>query len=218
MRPRSAIFALLALGIAVAIYLRPLTLLFAARDLYLYAIGMRGQFVEVGGHRIHYYVGGEGPPLVVVHGVASRAADGALIYRGLMRGRRVYALDLLGYGDSDKPRDASYSVRMQAEVVRGFMDALQLRSADMIGVSLGGWISLRFASEHPERVRRLVLVSSAGLGFPTTLTETAFSPQDLEALRRSLALQTDRAARTPPSFSKTFCGARRPMRGWCAAR
>jgi pimeloyl-ACP methyl ester carboxylesterase len=176
----------------VATYLRPLTVFFAARDLYVRAIGMHGDFVQVGGHRIHYYVGGDGPPLVVVHGVASRAADGALIYRALMPRHRIYALDLLGYGDSDQPRDADYSVPMQAGVVRGFMDAMQLRSADLLGISMGGWVALKVAADQPERVRRLVLVSSAGVAFRTSLHERSFSADSLDELRASIALQTDR--------------------------
>ena len=185
------------LAALVFIDLRPLTVVFAARDLYLFLIGMRGADVRVGPHRIHYLAGGEGPPLVIVHGVASRADDGAPIYRALMRRHRVYALDLLGYGDSDKPRDSDYSITTQTDVVRGFMDALHIRQADVMGVSMGGWITLKLAAEHPERVRKLILVASAGLEFPTTLGETAFSPTNLDELRVTLALQTDQAARIP---------------------
>jgi pimeloyl-ACP methyl ester carboxylesterase len=196
MRPRVALLAALLAALTFA-YLRPLSVVFALRDAYLFTIGMRSDAVSVGGHRIHYFAGGEGPPLVVVHGVASRAADGALIYRLLMRGRRVYALDLLGYGESDRPRNADYSVALQAHIVRGFMDALHLRDADLMGVSMGGWVALKVAAEHPERVKRLVLVSSAGLAYPTTLREPSFSPQTLDELRASLRMQTNQAARIP---------------------
>lgn len=184
-------------GLASLIYFRPLTVYLAARDLYLRAIGMRDHYVRVGPHRIHYLDGGEGPPLLIVHGVGSSAGDAAPLFRALKQRRRVIAVDLLGYGDSDKPHDASYSVAMQAELVRGFMDAVQLRNPDVLGISLGGWITLKLAAEHPERVRRLVLVSSAGLQFPTTLTETAFSAANLDELRASLARQTDRAGLVP---------------------
>ena len=217
MRPRSAIVTLLALSAAVAIYLRPLTVVFAARDAYLFATGMRGHSVQVNGHRIHYFAGGEGPPLVMVHGVASRAADAALLYPALMRHRRVYALDLLGYGNSERPRDATYTVAMQAEVVRGFMDALHLRDADLLGVSLGGWIALKVAAEHPVRVKKLVLVSSAGLAFPTTLRETTFSPNDLGELRASLSLQTDQASRIPTFVLRDFLR-RSKQKAWVVRR
>jgi pimeloyl-ACP methyl ester carboxylesterase len=200
---RSVISAVL-LAAAALVYFRPLSVLLVARDAYLSAIGMRGAFVRVGGHRIHYYRGGEGPPLVVVHGVASRAADAALIYRELMRTRRVYALDLLGYGESDKPADSDYSVPTQAELVRGFMDAVGVREADVMGISMGGWIALKVAADHPERVRKLVLVSSAGLSFPTTLTDRSFSPRTLDELRASFALQTDNASKIPTFVLRDF--------------
>ena len=190
-------FLAVVLAAMAFVYLRPLTVVYVARDAYLYAIGMRDEVVPVQGHRIHYYSGGEGPPLVVVHGVASRAADAALLYRDLMQTRRVYALDLLGFGESDKPATSDYSVPTQAEIVRGFMDAVGVAEADVMGVSMGGWIALKVAAEHPRRVRKLVLVSSAGLQFPTTLTETSFSPANMEELRASLALQTDNASKIP---------------------
>lgn len=212
-----AAVALFVLAFAVVFYLRPLAVYSLGRALYLRAIGMRSAFVQAGGHRIHYYVGGEGPPLVVVHGIASRAADGAPLFRSLKREHRLYALDLLGYGDSDKPRDASYSVAMQADVVRGFLDALHLRRPDVMGISLGGWISLKLAAAHPERVRRLVLVSSAGLEFPTTLRETSFSPADLDELRAILALQTDRAKYAPSFVLRDFLRASREKR-WIVRR
>jgi pimeloyl-ACP methyl ester carboxylesterase len=209
-------FAVLVTAVAF-VYLRPLTVVYAARDAYLYASGMRGGFVRVGGYRIHYYHGGEGPPLVVVHGVATRAADAALIYRELMSTRRVYALDLLGYGESDKPRNSSYSVQTQAEIVRGFMDAIGVREADVMGVSMGGWIALKVAAEHPERVRRLVLVSSAGLRFPTTLTERTFTPETMDELRESLALQSDNAAKIPMFVLRDLLR-RSAGRGWVVRR
>lgn len=185
--------AALVIAASLFVYLRPLTIAFAARDLYLRAIGMRSSFVRVGMHRIHYFdSGGDGPPLVMVHGVASRAADAAPLYRALSRTHRIYALDLLGYGESDRPRDSDYSVRTQAAVVRGFMDAMGIAQADVIGVSMGGWVALTVAAEEPARVRKLVLVSSAGVAFPTTLHTASFSPRTLDELRASIALQTDR--------------------------
>lgn len=200
--------ALLAVSILAAlgtwIYLCPLSFFSTIRDGYLRVIGIKSAYAYVGPHRVHYLTGGEGPPLLVVHGVASRAADAAAIYRRLMRSHRVYAVDLLGYGDSDKPRNASYSVAMQTEIVRGFMDAVGLQQPDVMGVSLGGWIALKLAADRPERVRQLVLVSSAGVQFPTTLNEASFSASNLDELRTSLALQTDRASMLPEFVLRDF--------------
>lgn len=182
---------------AITIYLRPLTVYVAARAVYLFAIGVRGHHVQVGPHRIHYLKVGEGPPLLLVHGVAMRAADLAPLFRTLSRQHTVYAPDLLGYGDSDKPRNADYSVTLQTNVVRGFLDAMKLEQPDVMGVSMGGWIAMKLAAENPERIKRLVLVSSAGFTFKTSLNELSFSARTLPELRASLSMQTDRAGAIP---------------------
>jgi pimeloyl-ACP methyl ester carboxylesterase len=186
------------------VYFRPLTIFFAAREAYLLAIGAEEGFARVGAHRIHYYVIGEGPPLLLVHGVASRAADAAPLFSTLAKKHRVYAPDLLGYGESDRPRDSDYSVATQTDVIRDFMDAMRLREADVIGMSMGGWTTLKLAAEHPERVKRLVLVSSAGVDFATTLDERAFSPETMDELRASFARQSDRAAKLPDFILRDF--------------
>jgi pimeloyl-ACP methyl ester carboxylesterase len=202
MKKRIALAVLLLF--AAFAWFRPMSIYFAARSVYLTAIGARGHDVQVGPHKIHYLVKGDGPPLVVVHGVAMRSHDWAPLYRTLARTHRVYALDLLGYGDSDKPKNAEYSVATQAEIVRGFMDAMELKQADVAGVSMGGWVALKFAAEHPERVRRLVLVSSGGFAFKTTLDERAFSAQNISELRASLLLQSDRANLLPRFVLRDF--------------
>lgn len=204
MRLRRALLIVTILAIGTFAYLRPMSVYFGARSLYLTAIGVRGHDVQVGPHKIHYLVKGDGPPLVLVHGVAMRSHDWAPLYRTLARTHRVYALDLLGYGDSDKPKDAEYSVATQAAVVRGFMDAMKIEHADVVGVSMGGWVALKLAAGHPQRVRRLVLVSSGGFAFKTTLDERAFSAQSIPELRASLLLQSDRADLLPRFVLRDF--------------
>lgn len=185
-------------------YFQPLLVFNAARDVYLYAIGMRGDFVTVGPHRIHYIAGGAGPPLILVHGIAMSGDDWAPLLRTLKKTHRVYALDLLGYGGSDKPPAGDYSIANQTNIVRGFLDAKQLPQADVLGVSMGGWIAAKLAAEHPQRVRRLVLVSSAGFPFPNKMHEASFSPATILQLRESLALQTDQAGRLPEFVARDF--------------
>jgi pimeloyl-ACP methyl ester carboxylesterase len=216
-RPLLIGFALLAIGMMAAVYFRPLTVFALARDVYLRAIGVQSRFVEIGPHRIHYLTGGEGPPLLLVHGVGSRAADAAPILRPLMKHRRVYAFDLLGYGESDKPADAEYSVAMQTEFVRRFAEAMGIGQSDVIGVSMGGWLALKYAAEQPERVRRLVLVSSAGLAFPSSLHERSFSAETLDELRESLSLQTDRAGMIPDFILRDLLRQSR-KRSWIVRR
>jgi len=203
--------------IAAFAYFRPLSIYTAAREAYLLGVSADHAYTRVGPHRIHYYVLGEGPPVVLVHGVATRAADALPIFTSLAKHHRVYALDLLGYGDSDKPTNAEYSVATQSEIVRGFMDAMHLRDADVIGVSMGGWIALKFAADHPERVRRLVLVSSAGLEFPTILTERSFSSETIQELRANFKLQSERAGKMPDFILRDFLR-RGKNNGWVNRR
>ncbi|HSP33447.1 MAG TPA: alpha/beta fold hydrolase [Thermoanaerobaculia bacterium] len=185
------------LAAALWAYLRPLSVVHAWSVAVVRAAGMSRRSVRIDGHRIEYLTGGSGPPLVMIHGIGGKAEDYALLFRHFTRRHRVYALDLLGSGGSDTP-DVDYSIAMHAGVLRGFLDAMDLRTTDVMAVSMGGWIALKFAAEHPERVRRLALVSTGGFAFETeALTESTFSPRDIAALRRSLYLQSDRAARLP---------------------
>ena len=93
-------------------------------------------------------------------------------------------LDLLGYGRSAQPRDAGYSISHQAAMVEGFLDSQHLQQVDLAGWSMGGWIAMQVALQQPERIRRLVLLDSAGLrfklGFDPALFQPA-SPNDLAA-------------------------------------
>ncbi|HVR37880.1 MAG TPA: alpha/beta hydrolase [Thermoanaerobaculia bacterium] len=186
-----SLFSLVA-AFAVFAYLRPLTIIEALVSARLRIGGFRTQMIRVGPHNIRVLVGGEGPPLVLVQGIASKANDWVLILPQLAREHRVYAIDLLGYGGSDKPKDADYSIALQTDIVRGAMDALHLGNADVMGLSMGGWISLKLASEYPERVRRLVVISSPGLPYRTSFSATTFTPTTIEGMRASMALQTDR--------------------------
>jgi pimeloyl-ACP methyl ester carboxylesterase len=128
--------------------------------------GIESRSVQVAGHRMHYLAEGPANGLVVVlvHGLGGSAENWRNLAPYLAKaGFRVYMPDLLGYGRSDKPGDFSYTVRDEAGVVVGFMDALGLKQAELGGWSMGGWIAQIIAAEHPERVRRLMLFDSAGL-------------------------------------------------------
>lgn len=185
-------------ALALLVYFRPIAVFSFVRSVYFYTRGIRGHDVQLGAHRIHYRTLGErGPAIVLVHGLGSSGADWGTLMPDLARAHRVYALDLLGYGRSDKPRDGDYSIAAQTELVRSFMDALHIGRADVIGVSMGGWIAMRLAATHRDRVTRLVLFDSAGFRFETTLVETTFTPATMAELRKDLALQTKRASQLP---------------------
>jgi pimeloyl-ACP methyl ester carboxylesterase len=128
-------------------------------------IGLVNHEVKLGNYRIHYMVAGQGKPLVLVHGLAGRAEEWlSLIPEFTRDGYQVYAIDLLGYGRSEQP-DVDYSIALETDILRQFLDSQNLHQPDIAGWSMGGWISLKFAAEHPDRVHRLILMDSAGLQF-----------------------------------------------------
>jgi pimeloyl-ACP methyl ester carboxylesterase len=128
--------------------------------------GVESQTAWVAGHRVHYLAEGPagGPVVVLVHGLGGRSEEWLNLASYFAKaGFRVYMPDLLGYGRSEKPADFSYSVPDEAGVVVGFLDALGLKQVNLGGWSMGGWIVQIVASEHPERVKRLMLFDSAGI-------------------------------------------------------
>lgn len=122
--------------------------------------GLEERFCTVEGVRVRYVRKGEGPPLVLLHGVASSIYSWSAVLGGLARRHDVVAIDLPGFGSSDQPHDLSFA--RLPRVVLGVMDALDLPRASLAGSSLGGAVAVVVAAERPERVERLVLIDSAG--------------------------------------------------------
>src|SRR5512137_1028220 len=118
--------------------------------------------VQVFGRRICYYDIGQGPPLVLVHGAGGDADQWAFCFAGLAARHRVIALDLLGFGRSDKPL-IDYRIAGYVEVLDRFVAALSLGRAAFLGHSLGGWIAAEFALQFPQKVDKLVLNDAAGI-------------------------------------------------------
>jgi pimeloyl-ACP methyl ester carboxylesterase len=124
--------------------------------------------VTLHGHRLAYRVGGERgdadrPVLLLVHGIADSSETWRPVLPGLARRFTVIAPDMLGHGESDKPRH-DYSLGAYANVLRDLMVALEIERATLVGHSLGGGIAMQFAYQEPLRCERLVLVSTGGLG------------------------------------------------------
>ncbi len=120
------------------------------------------RYVQVNGNRIAYRDEGEGEFLLLVHGMTGSSATWCHAIAELARDFRVVAPDLLGHGQSDKPR-SDYSLGGYAVWLRDFMDALGIARATVIGHSLGGAIALQLAYQHRQRCERLVLIASSGL-------------------------------------------------------
>jgi pimeloyl-ACP methyl ester carboxylesterase len=125
------------------------------------------QAIPIDGDRVVYRSAGEGPVLLLVHGLAGSAETWKHVLPALARLFTVLAPDLLGQGESDKPR-GNYSIGAHANMRRGLLDALGHERATIIGQSLGGGVAMQFAYQFPERCERLVLVNSGGLGREVT--------------------------------------------------
>ena len=120
--------------------------------------GKQARFVTVGGRTIHYEKTGLGRPLVLVHGFAGSTCTWRRLIPLLADRFTVYALDLPGFGLSDKPSDYAYDMKTQGRLVLGFMDALGLKTAALAGHSMGGIVVSCSAIEAPTRVDALVLI------------------------------------------------------------
>jgi len=158
---------------------RPTWVFGKIQELSMRATGAESRVVLIDGHRIHYYVTGpvSGAPIVLVHGLGGRSEDFVNLAPYLKKcGYRVYTPDLLGFGQSEEPVDASYSISDQADLVVSFFDAMGLQRTDLGGWSMGGWIAQKVAVDHPERVSRLILMDSAGLTVPPTWNTKLFTP------------------------------------------
>jgi pimeloyl-ACP methyl ester carboxylesterase len=176
-RIAAVVLLLSALGFVILAWRNPLWLVDRQIDARLRLHGVRSNYVTVHGYKMHYLVGGAGRPLLLVHGLGSRGEDWAnLIPQLINGGNRVFALDLLGYGGSEQPRNAHYSISQQAGMVEGFLDSQHLQQVDVAGWSMGGWIAMQVALQQPQRVRRLVLLDSAGLRFQLSFDPALFQP------------------------------------------
>ncbi|MHA5046996.1 alpha/beta fold hydrolase [Streptomyces sp. SD15] len=136
------------------------------RNLRLRSVGdgeVRLHHRVVHGYRRAYRMAGEGPALVLIHGIGDSSATWAELIPDLARSHTVIAPDLLGHGASDKPR-ADYSVAAYANGVRDLLTTLDIESATLVGHSLGGGVAMQFAYQFPERTERLILVSTGGVG------------------------------------------------------
>jgi len=122
------------------------------------------QKFEIHGHRVAVRSGGEGPVVVLIHGMAGSSATWNAVLPSLAEQFTVVAPDLLGHGDSANPPMADYSLGAFASTVRDVLDVLGHQRATVVGQSLGGGVALQFAYQFPDRCERLVLLDSGGLG------------------------------------------------------
>lgn len=121
---------------------------------------MRELWLRIAGTKIRYWEAGQGPPLLLLPSAAGRAAEYHTLISLLENTAHVFALDYPGFGQSD----ALTKIQSCADLA-GFVDewrsALGLKSCDIAGFSMGGWIALFMALSQPEKIKRLILIASA---------------------------------------------------------
>jgi pimeloyl-ACP methyl ester carboxylesterase len=131
-------------------------------SVWLRMLGGQSRYYQ-GKYRTRVLEAGQGEPLILIHGVGGHAETWVRNVVPLSKQFRVLALDLLWHGFSEKPTFEGDTIPRFVEQVLDLMDAAGIESAHIEGESLGGWVAVWLALQHPERVRRLVLNTTAGL-------------------------------------------------------
>ncbi len=219
-KPTLLALLLFVLIAGVSFYFRPVSCYNEWTYLHEDFSGIESRTIEVAGHRMHYLAEGpaNGPAVVLVHGLGASAEDwGALAPYLVRAGFRVYAPDLIGYGRSQRPEDFSYSVRDEAAIVVSFMDALGLKQVELCGWSMGGWIAVLIAQEHPERVGRLMLFDAAGLNVKPDYDTALFTPSNLDQLHQLQAILSPQPRPIPAFVARDILRSFR-SRGWVIQR
>jgi pimeloyl-ACP methyl ester carboxylesterase len=141
-------------------------------------LGGQIRYVLAGAVRTRVLEAGSGDPLVLLHGGGGHAESYIRNIIPLSAKFHVYAPDMLGHGFTDAP-DVPYTIADLADHLSDLLDAVGAKKAHLLGESLGGWVAAWLALHKPEKVNKLILVTSAGL----KLTET-LSQQEVEGLAR----------------------------------
>jgi pimeloyl-ACP methyl ester carboxylesterase len=120
------------------------------------------QFRTIHGYRRAFRIAGSGPALLLIHGIGDNSTAWEPVHAQLARRFTVIAPDLLGHGQSDKPR-ADYSVAAYANGMRDLLSVLDIEKVTVVGHSLGGGVAMQFAYQFPQLVDRLILVGAGGV-------------------------------------------------------
>lgn len=123
------------------------------------------QYITVENHQIAYYRTGQGPTLVLVHGITTYSFIWRRLISGLKEHYDLIAIDLLGCGASDKPRGVDYSIKAQSRIIKKILDALDIKQAHLVAHDIGGGIGQIMTIDYPEVVQSLVLINSVAYDY-----------------------------------------------------
>src|SRR5947207_2043753 len=161
---------------------------------------MEHEEITLHGHRVSYRRAGWGPVIVLIHGITGSSLTWEEVIEPLAERYTVVAPDLLGHGESAKPR-GDYSLGAYASGLRDLLAAIGHDRATVVGHSFGGGVAMQLAYQFPERCERLVLVSSGGLG------------REVSALLRGLSIPGAEHL-FPLVCSRTLRDAGQRLAGW----
>ncbi|MDD0842641.1 alpha/beta fold hydrolase [Pseudomonas sp. Gutcm_11s] len=152
---------------AGTLYFSPTALLTSVQFIERQRAGLSSHEVKVDGLTIHYYEGGprDGETLLMIHGFGANRDNWLRFARHFSQQYRVIALDLPGFGESDKP-DVNYDVASQTERLHAFVQALGISKPHLIGNSMGGHIAALYAARYPEQVTSVALLNNSGILSP----------------------------------------------------
>src|ERR1700682_873291 len=149
---------------------------------------------------ISYRDDGAGPPVLLLHAALHDRTDYAPVHDALVAGRRVLALDWPGHGESPTPDTPLRAVQF-SDVLKEFVESLDLRDLVLVGNSVGGYAACRLAIEHPERVAGLVLVNSGGFTPHSAVTRAFCAVMGRPAVVKAVF----------PLFVRAYMHAKTPM-------
>ena len=119
------------------------------------------KILNVEGKKLAYLEMGTGPAVVIIHGVGGHKEDWKGVAAALSATHHVFAIDMLGFGESSKTGE-DLSMPVQAAAIKALLESHGIAKADIVGNSVGGWVATTFAATYPERVRKLIIIDAAG--------------------------------------------------------
>ncbi len=134
----------------------------------------KGKIVTVDNEKVHYIEKGNGRPVILIHGFLYNTSMWEKNVDELSKKFKVYAIDLWGWGFSQRLKKEAYSFDLYSRQIIGFMDALKIPRASLVGQSMGGGISVFTAAHHPDRIDRIILVAPAVIPYPIALDARIF--------------------------------------------